>query len=359
MNDSTGIGHAKVTCAISGITFEVSHVGRLYIPASTGYFHPIFAASYTDLYSLYTAHCKGQLTPTESYLLFLAFMHSTSKIDWSYPCSLNPKDSYTTKYIENNIAQLLETIEKSACIEHPDFNQPEYKLTKDNSNLSTLQGWMESWQHNTLTFVSDKRELRRNQRIQEALSEVEDKLSYLILSGEKPEKCSNIIAQWASKAACFPETKNDDWQKIIRSCFNTNKMFNTPLEDIKEVKEFCELNIAAGSIHFHALSEILREGVKRHTDYLGGSYLALGYKILDTDIYLDTDIDEETYKSETVIPTRKQIDTHLSKPVTLPAPPSSLPKRADYKTGTDYLRARLAYKAHLLNNQDTDKGLDL
>lgn len=367
MNNSTDtIGQAKVTCAISGITFHVSHVGRLHIPVSTGYFHPIFAASYTDLHSLYTAHCKGQLSNTESYLLFLAFMHSTSKIDWSVPCSLNPKDSYTTKYIENNIAQLLETIEKSACIKHPDFHQPNYRMTKDNSNLSTLQGWLESWQHNTQTFVSDKRELRRMQRLQEALSEVEDKLSYLILSGEKPQKCSSIIAQWASKAACFPEDKNEAWQQIIRSCFNADKMFNTPLSDIKEVKEYCEINITAGSIHFHALSEVLREGVKRHTDYLGGSHLALGYKILDVGIDdILNDDDDKLFRYEghpsqlSPTPTARQVETHLAKPITLPRPPKELPKRSDYKKGTDYLKARLAFKAHLLNNLDTDKGLEL
>ena len=39
------------------------------------------------------------------------------------------------------------------------------------------------------------------------------------------------------------------------------KMFNTPLVLLKEIKDYCECNIEAGSIHFHTLIQVLQEGI--------------------------------------------------------------------------------------------------
>ena len=102
----------------------------------------------------------------------------------------------------------------------------------------------------------------------------------MLNSGIPLDKLAGIVSEWASQAADFPHDKDDLYRKVIRSCFNATKMFNTPLATIKEVKDFCECNIQAGSVHFHTLSEILKEGIHRHVDYLGGSSLALGYTLL-------------------------------------------------------------------------------
>ena len=337
----TKTNYGAVTCAISGITFACEHFASLSIKVSTGYYHPIFCATREALYSIYTAHCKGDLIPTESYLLFLAFLHSSKQVDWSTHCSLDPNEPNTIRFVENNIAQLIEVIEKSECITHPEFDQPAYRVTKDSSDLTTLKGWMLAWKHNTETFVTDRRQLRKDMQIQEELQAVEDKLSVLILAGEKPEKCASTIANWADKAAMFPEDKADGFKLIIRSCFNVDKMFKTPLADIKEVKEYCELNILAGSIHFHALYEALNTGIKGHTDYLGvTSTLALGYKILpQTQVQIAPDNPNNLAVPE---------ESNLSEPLGLP------PKREDYTTSIEHLKARLAYKVAVLNQSDLD-----
>jgi len=44
---------ARIICAISGVTFTTSFFEEptLAIPHTAGYFHPIFAASYSQLHS--------------------------------------------------------------------------------------------------------------------------------------------------------------------------------------------------------------------------------------------------------------------------------------------------------------------
>jgi len=316
-------GSCKVQCAISGVTFNCSYLGGTYIPASAGYFHPIFAANYTQLHSLYTAHCKGRLPATDSYLLFLAFLHSSEQIEWAHHTTLKPDGAIAIKLVENNLSQLIAVLDKSAVIQHPAFHQPSYKVTRDNSTLATISVWIADWQENIDAFLFGK----ADEKVFEALKKVENKLSYLILSGEPPESYSPIIASWASKTAEFPAEKDKEWQKVIRSCFSTTKMFNTPLALLKEVKDFCECNIEVGSIHFHTLSEVLREGIRRHTDYLGGSSLALGYTLLETLPDREAELKGEAEVAEIAAKA-----------------PSTYPKKEDYSTSFEFTKAKLAYR---------------
>ena len=333
-------GTCNIQCAISGVTFSASHMGSIYIPASAGYFHPVFAASYTQLHALYTAHCKGKLNTTDSYLLFLAFLHSSEQIEWAHHATLSPTNSIATRLVENNLSQLIAVLEKSAVIEHPHFYQPSYKVTKDNSTLATISVWIADWQDNIDSFLAGK----VDERTFEALKKVENRLSYLILSGEKPEKFSPVIASWASKTAEFPPDKDQEWQKVIRSCFSINKMFNTPLALLKEIKEYCECNIEVGSIHFHTLHEVLREGIKRHTDYLGGSSLALGYTLL-----------EATPEKEAELKGDAEVAAIAANA------PNAYPQKKGYPDSLSFLKAKLAYRvgsyAHKAGNKT--KPIDL
>ena len=272
---------AIVTCAISGIKFQVSYFStndsNTYIPHTEGYYHPIFAAPHKTLYSLYSKHTKNMLTTTESYLLYLAFLHSSDKVIWDSPASCDPKSNITIKIIENSFSQLLNAIEQTATIINPRFKQPKFRVTRDNSDLRNLPLWIEAWLDN----ISDFKEGIATELEYKKLIKVENRLTKLILSGESPEKYASVVSDWAAKAADFPNHSKEKYKHIINSCFSTNKMFNTPLAELREVKEFCESNIEAGSIHFHTLMKVLNEGIYRHTNYLGGSSLALGYTLLD------------------------------------------------------------------------------
>ncbi len=330
---------AKIHCAISGITFSCDH-GSLVIRSEEGYFHPIFALPYKKLYGLYSKHCSGQLPPTDSYLLFLAFLHSTEQVAWNSPATCNPNDSATISLIENNIHQLIRVVELTNCIVHPSFSQPSFSVNPETSSLAQIPNWIAAWEDN----VADFRYGRKAKIDYESLQKAENRLSHCIKSGMEPKYYAGMVASWASKAAEFPPANNEAWCKLIRSCFNSSKMFATPISEIREVKEFCEENIEAGSIHFHALMSTLREGISRHTDFLGlGTSNSLGYMLLPS----------ESTKNQT------EVEAILAKATDSP------PVRTDYTSQLDYIKAKLRYRVATLEAKkkpdtppDTQKSSD-
>ena len=323
---------ARIHCAISGITFNVDNV-PLVLHSSAGYYHPIFALEYKKLYDLYAKHLKGHLTSTDSYLLFLAFLHSTDQVEWKHPASCNPKDKGTIQLVENSIQQLITVIEQTAIIYHPSFKQPSFSVSKDNSKLSQVPNWIAAWEDNVVAFS----EGYHNQRLQESLMKVENKLSYYIKSGLSPKDYSFAVAAWAAKAADFPASKREEWCKIIRTCYNSNKMFSTPVTELRAIKEYCEENIEAGSIHFHSLMSTLREGVKRHKEFLGlGKPEDLGYTLLPVD--------------------STKGDIELAS--ILADAPKEAPKRKDYDSQFNFLRAKLRYRVVISARKQQDKKLE-
>ena len=329
---------AKVTCAISGLDFQVSAFSDLNISYKVGYFHPIFAAPYRDLEKLYYKHTRGRLTPTDSYLLFLAYLNSSDQVHWDYPLTLNPKDPATRKLVENNFSQLVSVLQKTAVITYSSFDQPSFRVTYENSRLEEIQFWIEAWIENINSFSFN----RATERDRSALLAVEKKLEILILSDLSPEAYSKTIADWASRAAIFPESKEELYKTTIASCFNITKMFNTPLALLKEIKNYCECNIEAGSIHFHALIKVLQEGISRHVDYLGGSALTLGYELLPS-ASISTQMLEADKKLKIIAETA----------------PTELPLKEDYKSPIEYLKARLAFRvaANIAKNSIKKEGL--
>ncbi len=316
---------AKIHCAISGLSFTTEH-GPLTLTLSDGYYHPIFALPYKKLYGLYSKHCAAQLTSTDSYLLFLAFLHSTDQVEWNSPASCNPADKRVTQLVENNLAQLIRVIERTNLITIPSFKQPSFIVAADNSQLSQIPNWIAAWESN----IKDFSDGYASAKLQESLQKLENKLSYYLKSGINPENYSFAVASWASKAAGFPADKSEAWCKLIRSCFNNKKMFATPIADIREVKEYCEENIEAGSIHFHALMSTLREGSSRHTNFLGlPSANSLGYTLLPL----------EATKNDA------EVEALISKATVEP------PKRTDYTSSADFIKAKLRYAVAKLKDR--------
>jgi len=321
---------ANITCAISGIRFSCSGLDSISIPHTAGYFHPVFALEHKELHSLYSSHCRGKLTAKDSYLLFMALVHSSGHIDWKHPATIDPNSPKTISLIENNLSQMLSILSQTDAIRHPSFQQPKFKVTYENCHLIQIPNWIEAWQDNIDDFKYGRADLKQQQDLQE----VENSLSKLILSGDSPERYAHVIANWASQAAEFPADKDELYQKTIRSCFNITKMFNTPLALLKEIKDYCECNIEAGSIHFHSLSAVLKEGISRNLDYLGGSSLALGYTLLPSE-----DMSPACKKAE--LKNQAEVAALAAKA------PETKPVRADYATSLDFLKAELAYRVAL------------
>ena len=321
---------ARVTCAISGIHFDVSYLETTHIPHSVGYYHPVFTIPITKLYQLYYQHTRNNLSPTDSYLLFCAFLHNTKQVDWQHPASLNPHEARTKKLIQNNLAQLIKVTEKTSIIQHPSFTQPSFVVSYDNCQLDQIGNWIIAWEENLILFNTKL----ADQYTRKSLQEIENRLSAMVDTGVPLDKLAGIVADWASQAAEFPHDKDDLYKKVIRSCFNSTKMFNTPLATIKEVKEFCECNIQAGSVHFHTLCEILKEGIHRHVDYLGGSPLALGYTLLPV---------SGTPSSRAELEVKNQAEL-LAIAAGAPLEP---PVVSEYPDSLSFLKAKLAYRVAL------------
>lgn len=320
---------ANITCAISGLRFKIAGLEGTEIPASTGYYHPIFTLSHKKLYALYYQHTRNKLNPVDSYLLFCAFLQATGQVKWNSPAICDPNTSRTTRLVQNNLAQLIAVYQKTSIIKHPSFKQPSFVVSYDNGYLDQVHNWIAAWQQNLIDFNVS----RATYAQQRDLYKVEALLDEKLAIGIPTEQLPGIVASWASQAAEFPYDKDETYQRVIRSCFNSAKMFKTPLALIREVQQYCYANIEPDSIHFFTLAETLKKGAALHMDYLGGSNLALGYTMLDIDSLTLTD---EQKAGE--LKTAAALTTIVNNAPTEP------PVAIDYPNKLDFLKARLAYK---------------
>jgi hypothetical protein len=321
---------AKVTCAISGLALTVQHTEWLVVPHTNGYIHPIFSLEPKELHKLYIRHCKAQLgTTTDSYLLFLALLHSSNNIIWASPVSLNPTGLQTTVLIENNIAQLVNVLRETEAILHPKFVQPKFKVTYDNSDIAQIPNWIKAWRNNIRDFGEDI----ANWDEYEKLKKLTNKLTYLIKSTDSPESYAKVVADWAYKAGDFTEHLGIKqailYRDTIANSFNQAKMFSTPLHLLKDIKDHCESYIEVGSIHFHTLIQTLNTGIKKHVDYLGGTASSSEYVLLPSLSLADKD---------TIQRNNAEISMIIS------TAPKDEPKLTDYDTSLAYLKAKLAYR---------------
>jgi len=320
-----------VTCSISGLRLRIAGFKGAALPANSGYFHPIFAADYNQLYSFYYRHCKNSLNPVDSYLLFLAFLNATDQVKWETPAACNPSDSRTIKLVQNNIQQLVSMTERTNAIHLPSFKQPSFIVAADNNLLQQVRNWIVAWEENLERFKKSVATSRRIAEQQYQLHRAEEALAVKLTEGTPLKELPVIVANWASQAADFPPDKAEQYKKVIRSCFNSSKMFNTPMTLIKEVQEYCYSSIEPGSIHFHTLAKILKEGADRHLDYLGGSTLALGYTLL------------ESNASGTSQLAQAELKTQAELAAISSTAPAEKPAESDYSTKLAYLKAKLAY----------------
>lgn len=321
---------AKITCYKSGIEFTTTYLESVSLPHTAKYCHPVFSINSSTLQRLYTMHCKGKLSAIDSYLLFLSILDSSGHIIWRHPASRSAGSTSTIALVENNIKQLMGIVHKTKAILHPSFTQPKFTVTLDSSALDQIPNWIKAWEDNLTAF----RVGRASEREAEELQKVENRLSFLILSGEKPENFAHVLADWADKAAEFPPETREHWKLIIRTCYNKHKMFNTPLADIKELSDYCACNIEAGSIHFHTLAETLREGVTGHIDYLGGIAKVSDYTLLPSVVSVAQKQQEQEQEAK-----NKELISKLTSEA-----PTSMPLAKDYPDSLSYLKARLAYR---------------
>lgn len=322
---------ATVKCAYSGITFKCDHFPVTFSHSECA--HPVFLLEQHKLLAYTSKWSAGNLTATDSYLLFLALMNSTSLIEWRH--SAIYRNSITDALVASNMEALIRIIGKVNLIHHPRFALPSFAVTKDTCTLDNVHYWIAAWHDSFIDFMKGYKE----QTEQEKIIRREYALERMLKSTQinNAIKYSKALAEWAELAGNFPQfimmhplTKNPIqlntyWKEIIIACVREEKIFQYPTSDVEELITHCEDNISHGSISAASLMDLLRTGRKSQS-----SYLCLND--LDVAAYKNG-----TLQSEDVVETTNKI-------AMIQGAPNHMPLRTEYATEIEFVRAKMKYK---------------
>lgn len=315
---------ATISCIYSGLEFKTEH-----FPCSLKSNHPIFELPQKKLLGFTAKYFAEELTHTDAYLLFLALLNSTEKVEFRVPAF---RTSHTNSLIANNMENLIQVIGAINIIQHPGFVIPSFVISQDTKDLSNISNWIANWE----ACIQDFKDGYRTYNESRALINREAALEKLIKNPAKNvSSYAHILADWAEIAGSFPvfEVKTPDneliscakyWKQIISKCVRDDAIFAIPSADLEELIEHCETEITHGSIHAHSLMDLLKSGKKKQQNYLGLGDITLlnsPYKILDS----DGDVER------------------ANKLILIESAPTELPTLSAYPSKLAYLRAMVKY----------------
>jgi hypothetical protein len=263
----------KILCAISGIEFQVEHFpGYL---TSREVSHPIFYLPQKKLLSYLGKWAGQELTPTDSYLLFLAILNSSELVEFRVPVSRSPE---TDAIIAQNMEALAKVVSRLNAVTNPSVIFPRYAIGPETKYLGNIKHWIENWNQSWQDFQDGFSREYENRK----LITRETALERLIKNPHLPISAySSKIAEWAAVAGNFPTyntispftgmriTMSDYWKDIIAKCSREESIFSVPQIDIQDLLDHCEGNIAIGSIYSNALFKVLRNAISRQRNFLG------------------------------------------------------------------------------------------
>lgn len=320
---------AKIICAYSSVEFSCEHLPLAI--SSREVTHPLFHLSKKKLLSLSGQWAAGKLTPTESYLTYLALLNSSGLVEWRVPATYTSK---TPSIVANNMEQLIHIIGKIDVIKHPSFVLPHFVISPDTCSLENSYHWIQIWNQNYNDWADNIKDHSNDQE----LSRREAGLQKLIKSshtGARIEDYPKILAAWARVAGNFPtfsirvkgvtQELADYWEDIIIKCAKEEAIFQVPESDLTELIDHCEQEIIGdGSIYAVALMRHLRKGRDMQKNYLG-----LG----------DIDLSRSNVTSFRILkPTESAEDANIQNMID--AAPSQEPNRRDYPSLIEYIKAK-------------------
>jgi hypothetical protein len=285
----------KVLCAISGIEFTVEHFPAYLTSREVS--HPIFSLPQKKLLSYLGKWASQELTPTDSYLLFLATLNSSELVEFRVPASRNEE---TDSIVAQNMEALAKCVSKLNAVTNPSVCFPRYAVGPETKYLSNVQHWISNWNDSWQDFQEGyAREYDSRKLIGR-----EQALERLIKNPHMPISAyASKIAEWASVAGDFPEnlkkspftglkiTCSDYWKEIIVRCAREDSMYSVPTSDIEYLLQHCELNISIGTIYSNALFKVLRHAVTKQKNFFGMGDMDLGktkFQILGDDDTTET-----------------------------------------------------------------------
>lgn len=280
----------KVLCAISGVEFTVEHFPAYLTSREVS--HPIFSLPQKKLLSYLGKWASQELTPTDSYLLFLSLLNSSELVDFRVPVS---RTAETDSLVAQNMENLAKVVSRLNAVTNPSVVFPRYAVSPETKTLANIKHWIENWNQAWQDFQDGySREYDSRKLIVR-----ESALERLIKNPHLPiSSYASKIADWASIAGAFPEylttspftglkvSMADYWKEIIIKCSREESLFLVPQVDIQDLLDHCESNISIGTIHSNALFKVLRHAIEKQKNFLGLGDMDLGkikYQILSTD----------------------------------------------------------------------------
>ncbi len=319
----------KILCSKSGIEFTAEHFPGTFFSRELS--HPIFSLEQKKLLSYTGKWAGGELTPTDSYLLFLALLNSSEQIQFRTSCKRTP---LTNSIVANNMEYLVRTVIKLNAIRTPGTLFPYFAVTAETCTLANVHHWIEVWENCWRDFESGS----RRDIIHRELARRETALQRMIKNPHKPIKeYAPQIAEWAATAGSFPTflipnpftkekkqiTLSTYWKEIIIRSTRNEYLYTIPDNDLQELLDHCEENIPPGSIYSHALFDSLRNAQKKKNNFLGLGDMDLRstYQILED----PKDVESANFKA--------MIDSA----------PLEVPRREQYPTQFAYMKAKLRW----------------
>jgi len=263
----------KILCSISGVEFTTEFFpATLYSREVT---HPIFHLPQKKLLSYLGKWSASELTPTDSYLLFLSILNSSDLVEFRVPAF---RTELTNSIVAQNMEALAKIVSRLNTVTNPSVIFPHMAVTPDTKTLTQVSGWIESWQDSYQEYQEGS---FREYDHRKLLSR-EAALERLIKNPHLPVSAyASKIADWAAVAGDFPEhtklnpltqTKmpcSEYWKQIIQRCSREESIFAVPQNDIAYLLEYCETNIPIGTIYSNALFKVLRHAIQRQKNFLG------------------------------------------------------------------------------------------
>lgn len=275
----------KILCAYSGIEFNCDH-----FPASLfsrEACHPIFYLPQKKLIGYLHKWSTNELTPIDSYLLFLAILRSSDLVDFRLPVIRTLR---TDSIVAQNMEDLIKTTIRLNTVINPSVLFPHFVISADTRNLDNVKYWIQNWKDSYQDFIDGKGKDYDDRK----LAQREAALERMIKNPYKSSsETARSISEWASSAGEFPTfittsrftdqkiPLSDYWKQIIIAAGNEDKIFSINRSDLEELLEHCEINIPYGTIFSNALFKLLRAALEKHRNFLGiernlGTFMILG-----------------------------------------------------------------------------------
>jgi hypothetical protein len=321
---------AKILCAYSGISFQVEHFPVVLNQRES--YHPIFDIPQRKLLPFLRKWGANELTPTDSYLLFLALLKSSDLVDFRYPV-VRTED--TDSIVAQNMEILAKTVMKINTVTSSAQVFPSYVITPDTRTLANIDVWVENWLEAYEDFCNGARKDYDNRRIGD-----KERLLERLIKNKHREVTSyaNQLAEWAALAGKFPKfttnspfsgkpvTCEDYWKQLIVKCAHGAYLTEQMRIDVKELLDHCEDNVSMlGSIYSKTLFSVLRVAIEK-----AKNFLELG----------DRDIARSTYS---LLESSDQVE-ELNIKAIIDSAPDTMPTREQYPTKFQFLRAKMRYE---------------